>query len=327
MLFFLDQLHNLSESDQTGRCFGKWFQYVEAFKVSDILNDVPATFLKNYADVYSSSTVEVDLKFRDSTSGHRYVSAHSAGTRQQNRKAAGRFDNMTYILQTTKTVGSGRKVKYPDQEECLIANVVLRWETGNPLSEAAAYDLLISEFVHENETERTEWETHMKIHSGNMTPGFSQWLSRVLERLQFLIPKESISQTVPVNWLQICLDACALISSIMESAQVTRLVNADEMFLQFYPKETHLIARTNVKRVGSNLAEDAKKGCTVMVACEMFQSEIIAPIVIMTGQPEGTLSWRFNSWHGPCKVTFHRKHWMDKEGCWNLFGMVAMVLS
>ena len=97
-----------------------------------------------------------------------------------------------------------------------------------------------------------------------------QWLSRVLERHRFSIRKESISQTVPVNWLQICLDACALIGSIMESAQVTRLVNADEMFLQFYPKETHFIAPTNVKRVGSNRAEDAKKGCTVMVACEMF---------------------------------------------------------
>ena len=56
---------------------------------------------------------------------------------------------MTYILQTTKTVGSGRKVKYPEQEEFVIANVVLIWETGNPLSKAAAYDLLISEFGHD----------------------------------------------------------------------------------------------------------------------------------------------------------------------------------
>ena len=35
----------------------------------------------------------------------------------------------------------------------------------------------------------------------------------------------------------------------------------------------------------------------------------------MTGQPEGTLSRRFNSWDGPSKVTLHRKRWMDKEGC------------
>ena len=167
--------------------------------------------------------------------------------------------------------------------------MVSRWETGKPLSKSAAYDLLISEFGHENETDRTEWETKMKIHSGNITPGFSQWLSRVLERHRFSIRKESISQTVPVGWLQICLDACTLIRSIMKAAEVTRLVNADEMFLQYYPKETHLIAPCNVERVGSNRAEDAKKGCTVMVACEMFQSQLIAPMVSMTGKAEGTL--------------------------------------
>ena len=63
MLYFLDQLHNLSELDQTEEIFGKWVQYVEAFKVSDILNDVPATFLNNYAEMDASSTVEVDSKF------------------------------------------------------------------------------------------------------------------------------------------------------------------------------------------------------------------------------------------------------------------------
>jgi transposase len=47
----------------------------------------------------------------------------------------------------------------------------------------------------------------------------------------------------------------------------------------------------------------------------MFQSQIIAPMVIMTGKPEGTLSRRFSSWAGPSKVTFHPKHWMDKKGC------------
>ncbi|KAL2631239.1 hypothetical protein R1flu_015925 [Riccia fluitans] len=47
----------------------------------------------------------------------------------------------------------------------------------------------------------------------------------------------------------------------------------------------------------------------------MFQSQIIAPMIIMTGQPDGTLSRRFSSWDGSSKVTFHPKHWMDKDGC------------
>ena len=41
-------------------------------------------------------------------------------------------------------------------------------------------------------------------------------------------------------------DIRALIHIIMESAVVTRLFNTDEMFFQFYPKETNLITPTNL---------------------------------------------------------------------------------
>ncbi|BBN01840.1 hypothetical protein MPTK1_2g10670 [Marchantia polymorpha subsp. ruderalis] len=253
------------------RYFGKCFHYVEAFKVSDILSDVPATYRKDYDDVDASSQVQIDSKFCNST-----------------------------------------PVKYAQQEEFLISTVVMKWETCNPLSKSATYDLLISTFGHEQEAERTEWEVKMKIYSKCISPSLSQWVARVLERHRFLIPKESISQTVPFTWLQICLDT---ICNIMRFAGVTRLVNANEMFLQFYPKETHLIAPTNVRRVGSNRAKDAKKRCTLIEACEMFQTQIIAFMIIMTGQLDGTLSRRLFSSDGPSKVTFHPKHWMDKDEC------------
>ena len=138
----------------------------------------------------------------------------------------------------------------------------------------------------------------------NGSPRFWSGIDSRFANIQFPRPFRSIG--FKFVWMLVPLSV---------ASQVTPLVNADEMLLQLYPKETHLIAPTNVKRVGSNRAEDKKKDCTVMVACEMFQSQIIAPMVIMTGQPEGTLSRRFNSWDGPSKVTFHRKHWMDKEGC------------
>jgi hypothetical protein len=101
----------------------------------------------------------------------------------------------------------------------------------------------------------------------------------------------------------------------MSSAGVTRLVNADEMFLQYYPKESHLIAPTNTNRVGSNRSEDDKKGCNVMVACEMFESRMMAPYIIMTGVRDGILARRFAAWDGSSKINFHPKHWMDKPGC------------
>ena len=257
----------------------------------------------------------IDPKYLVKCSNKTYVSSYSAGSRQQKQKLSTYDKSIVYIRKDSKTAGSGRKVKYQEQEEFIISHVIEQWETGNPLCKSSAYNILISKFGHASENYRTEWEIKMGNHSGFITPALSQWLSRVLARHHFSIRKESISQTVPTNWLQVCQESTALIRQTMSSAGVTRLVNADEMFLQFYPKESHLIAPTNVHRVGSNRSEDEKKGCTVMVACEMFQSRLLAPYIIMTGVRNDKLSRRFANWDGSSTITFHPKHWMDKEGC------------
>jgi hypothetical protein len=63
--------------------------------------------------------------------------------------------------------------------------------------------------------------------------------------------------------------------------------------------------------VGSNRAEDSKKGCTIAVSCEMFESQLLAPFVIMDGASNGYLARRYASWEGPESVNFQAKHWMD----------------
>ena len=259
--------------------YEKWLPYVDCFTVEDILFDIPATLRTKYENVELSSKWVMESKYRVLSSGKKFVSAASSGTRQKNRKIASNSKDVIYLCQSTKTAGSGRNIKYHQEEEFIIEQVVVRWETGNPLCKSSAYDLLLHKFGHENIDERTEWEKKMAIHEGIISPALSQWLARVLKRHRFSNRKESISQTVPLNWLQICLDATGIIRQTMSNAQVTRLVNADKMFLQYYPKETHLIAPVAVKRVGSNRSEDEKKGCTVMVACEMFESRLMAPIL------------------------------------------------
>jgi hypothetical protein len=197
---------------------------VESFKVCDILPATPAQYRLHYKNVDVSSSVEVGSKYRDSSSGHHYFSSFSIGARQKNRNLAKRSDMITYLASSTKTVGSGRKVKYAEQETFVVETIVLKSETENLLSKQALYYLLISKFVHENEADQTEWEKKMQIYSGNVSPSLSQWLSRVLLRHRFSVRKESISQTFPLNWLQICIDACGLIRLIMKSANVTRLI-------------------------------------------------------------------------------------------------------
>ena len=64
---------------------------------------------------------------------------------------------------------------------------------------------------------------------------------------------------MPMNWCQICIHATVLIRQNVSSSRVTRLVNADQMFFQFYLKEPHLIASTNIHCDESNQGKDAKK--------------------------------------------------------------------
>lgn len=298
--------------------YDKWIHYIELSTVSDILPFIPEAYRSKYEDVDPAGKVEIDSKFRKGASPDKRivsaVSARSNGTRQMLKKIASKQSDVTYLLKTTKSVGSGRKVKYDEEEKFIIESVVMGWETGNPLSKGCAYNVLIAKFGHSAEDEQTEWEKVMDIHSGRITPNLSQWLNRVLKRHHFSVRKESISQTVPVNWIEICLAATKLICATMRNAGVTRLVNADEMFLQFYPKESQLIAPSNVKRFGSNRSEDEKKGCTVMVGCEMFTSQLIAPMVIMTGTPTGTLSRKFSDWDGCSKVRLSIHLQLDENG-------------
>ena len=151
-------------------------------------------------------------------------------------------------------------------------------------------DTVIRKFVHEDEEKHDEFEKVMNIHSGNIASAFSWWVSRILKRKDWSVRRERISQSVPTDWFEISVEACHIIREIMRKAGVTKLVNADEMFLNYYSKEDHLIAPRGVKRTGSNRKENEKKGCTVMISAECFGSVLHAPFVIITAKCNDTLA-------------------------------------
>ena len=161
----------------------------------------------------------------------------------------------------SKHNSTGGNIKYPVEDDFVMSAITHAWETGNLLSRSGCDDLLLSEYG----SSGNEWSTMTKICSGSITPALSQWLSRILARCGFSMRKESIPQTVPLNWTTIALEACGIIRETMATENVTRLVNMDEIFLNFYPKEFHLIAPINSKRVGSNRGEDAKKDVRLLL--------------------------------------------------------------
>jgi len=159
---------------------------------------------------------------------------------------------------------------------------------------------------------QNEFEARMGLNSGKILPALSQWVQRRLQKHNWSIRAESVSQKVPTNWFQVAIDSMAKLRNEMKNVNV--MINADEVFINFYPRETKFVVPKGTKRVGSNRASDSKKGCTLMVSCEYFSSKVLPPFIVMTGKHDGTLSRRFSSWieeGGDAKIAFQKSHWMD----------------
>ncbi len=303
--------------------YPKWVSYVQKYEASHVKENIPLVHCEKFKAVDDASKVIIPSKFMHSDGKVYLVPTKSrAGhenndheeSRQKKRKIASKSKTVIYIPEYARSVGAtGKKVAWPIQETFIITKITESWETGNPITRASCYAMLIREFGNEKEEERNEFEKSMKFHDGGIAPAFSQWFSRVLERHRFSVRKESISQTVPKNWNELAIACAKQICEVMKSAGVTKLINADEMFLNFYPKETQLIAPTGVKRVGANRKENHMEGCTVMVSAEMMTSQLLAPFVIMTAQVEGNLSRQYADWEGSSAVNFNPTHWMTSQ--------------
>jgi hypothetical protein len=297
--------------------FANWIPYVQNFKVKDVLNGFAEELLSKYGSVDGDSSVTIPEEFFRKANFKKFilVSAGSStenGTVQKKAKIAAKSKNKTiiYVPDTCKSIATGRAPKWLIQENYIIARITEAWESGNPLSRASCLNLILEEFA--DNAEAKEFCEIMKLKEGGGT-NYSTWFSRVLERHRFSCRRESISQKIPENWNALAIQSAELITETMRKASVTKLVGMDEMFLQFYPKETVLIAPKNSKRVGSNRSEDEKKGCTCVVSVEMFASQVLAPFVVMTGTVDGTLAKKYASWEGASCVNFNPTHWINKE--------------
>ncbi|EGZ11945.1 hypothetical protein PHYSODRAFT_515394 [Phytophthora sojae] len=158
-----------------------------------------------------------------------------------------------------------------------IKTVKKSWESGNPISRHEIYVRMIQQFGSMEEgAAQSEFCTVMKLNDGGISPALAQWVCRRLEGANWSIRKESIYQVSP--------------------------------------RDTEFVVPTGNKRVGSNVASDAKKGCTEMVSAEMYSSMILPPFVVMTATHNGTLARRFSTWRqdgGDASVNFQPSHWMD----------------
>ena len=112
----------------------------------------------------------------------------------------------------------------------------------------------------------------------------SKFIQRVLKRNRFSIRKNSISQSVPVDWRIKAESNAARIRAQFLEEDVDVVINADETFVLFHMQDNRMIVPTGIKRVGSAAQVDNDKiGATVLIACEFKTSMIIPPMIIFTG--------------------------------------------
>ncbi|KAF4150733.1 hypothetical protein GN958_ATG00082 [Phytophthora infestans] len=184
---------------------------------------------------------------------------------------------------------SATSPQYPTETNFLLDEVKKGCKSGNPMSRNEIYLRLIQQFGNDGILgPPSEFCSVMKLNGGGISPALAQWVRRRLEGANWSIRKESVSQKVPTDWVLIALVASQKIRTKLDGCTV--LINADEVFIKFFPRDTEFVVPTGTKRVGSNVASDAKKGCTVMVSAEMYSSKVLPPFIVMTAT---------HKWH-PC---------------------------
>ncbi|KAF4140656.1 hypothetical protein GN958_ATG10150 [Phytophthora infestans] len=85
----------------------------------------------------------------------------------------------------------------------------------------------------------SEFCSVMKLNGGGISPALAQWVRRRLEGANWSIRKESVSQKVPTDWVLIALVASQKIRTKLDGCTV--LINADEVFIKFFPRDTEFV--------------------------------------------------------------------------------------
>ena len=81
--------------------------------------------------------------------------------------------------------------------------------------------------------------------------------------------ENSIGKTVPKHWRNIPEVNAVVLSKLFWDAKVEVMLNADQMFVYFYPEESVVVAPKNTKKVSGRVKLDAKAGFTAMVTVNL----------------------------------------------------------
>jgi hypothetical protein len=97
--------------------YSKWVAFVTGFTFADVVNAIPQQHREKYGSVLLGSQVQLPERFSNIRQGTHFVSAAGVISWQKTRRASNNNKGFVYITKSAKTIGSGRKAKYPEEEE------------------------------------------------------------------------------------------------------------------------------------------------------------------------------------------------------------------
>jgi hypothetical protein len=185
-------------------------------------------------------------------------------------------------LFVTKTMsrrpGGGRPIKWDNLAKFIVSKVREEWERGLPICTEELFILFQHHVISLEDPEAR------KLFVDGKKNTVHKFIGRVLKKNKYSIRKNSISQSVPLDWRRKSEENTLRIRTLFKAENVDVVINADETFVLFHMKDNRLIVPTGIKRVGTAAQVDNEKmGATVLISCEFRTSMILPPMIIFTG--------------------------------------------
>lgn len=177
---------------------------------------------------------------------------------------------------------------------CLLAEkymktiIVEGWESGRPISLDGLTAELMEEFPKGSLTASFPKSCMDDFHTSYFGSDdscyrkFTNWRNDVLRRIGYSNLKKTVSQTIPNDWHEQCIQCVEQVRAEGKDwAEV--VLNADQTFVNLHPEAEGVLAPTGTKRVTDSIKTDKKKGITVMVTAELLTGQLGIPFSVFDG--------------------------------------------
>ena len=151
------------------------------------------------------------------------------------------------------------------------------------------------------------------------------WLSRLLNKIGFTGRKETVSQKIRNNWVELSKEFSKLTRDFFLKAAVVVIVCADQTLVTFLLVQKDLLIPRGIRRVGTTIeTNDRRKGVTLMLTAYVsrcgptvtLHSGLLPPFMVFNKVTK-TLDKRYSDWSRRLghsgSMNFQCKHWFDKH--------------